>query len=291
MELPPIQREILAALINMVRQKNEAVRGEEIARIINRNPGTVRNQMQTLKVLQLVEGIPGPKGGYIPTGKAYEVIGIEKIDEEAMVRIHRDGSEIEGATVSEISFTTIRHPYLCYASIKVIGNIRSINTGDKITIGPTPVNKLMIRGEVYGRNDVDNVILCSIVEMISLPKRLVKEYVPKKMVSLTLDSTIQEAARVLIKHNIHGAPVMENDEILGIVSFTDIGRAISRGEPNALVEDIMSKDVITIDGERPLNEAIKAMNEHKIGRLIVTEKGKMMGIITRTDVLSGLAVY
>lgn len=291
MELSPIQREILAALINTVRQKNAAVRGREIAQIIDRNPGTVRNQMQTLKVLQLVEGVPGPKGGYKPTEKAYEVIGIGGMGEEEVVRIHRDGVEIEGATVSQIIFTTIRHPYLCYASIKVIGNIRSINTGDKITIGPTPVNKLMIRGEVYGRNDVDNVILCSISEMISLPKKLIKEYIPEKMIFLSPDSTIVEAARILIKHNIRGAPVMENDEVAGIVTFTDIGGAIATGKTRALVRDIMNEDVITIDGEMPLNDAIKVMNERKIGRLVVTENGKMRGIITRTDVLSELAVY
>ncbi|MCD5409716.1 MAG: HTH domain-containing protein, partial [Methanocellales archaeon] len=200
MELSPIQREILVALINMVRQKNAAVRGREIAQIIDRNPGTVRNQMQALKALQLVEGIPGPKGGYRPIEKAYEVLGIEEMEEDKVVRIHRDGVEIEGATVSQITFTTIGHPYLCYASIKVIGNIRSINTGDKITIGPTPVNKLMIRGEVYGRNDVDNVILCSISEMISLPKKLIKEYVPERMIFLSPDSTIVEASRILIEH-------------------------------------------------------------------------------------------
>lgn len=291
MELVPIQREILAALINLVRQRNSAVRGEEIAKIIDRNPGTVRNQMQTLKVLQLVEGVPGPKGGYMPTGKAYETIGIGEVDEEAVVSIHRDGDEIEGATASEITFTTVRHPYLCYASIKVLGSIRSIEIGDKITIGPTPVNKLMIRGEVYARNDVDNVILCSVSEMISLPKKLIKEYVPERMVSLTLDSTMQEAARVLIEHSIHGAPVMENDEILGIMSFTDIGKAIAMGGTSALVRDMMSKNVITIDGDLPLNDAIKAMNKHKIGRLVVTKNGKMIGIITKTDVLSGLAVY
>lgn len=291
MELSPIQREILVALINMVRQKNTAVRGGEIAQIIDRNPGTVRNQMQALKVLQLVEGVPGPKGGYRPTEKAYEVLGIEEMGDDEVVRIHRDGVEIEGATVSQITFTTIRHPYLCYASIKVIGNIRSINTGDKITIGPTPVNKLMIRGEVYGRSDVDNVILCSISEMISLPKKLIKEYVPERMIFLPPDSTIVEAARVLIENNIRGAPVGKNDEIIGIVTFTDIGGAIATGKTRALVRDIMSKDVITIDGELSLNDAIKVMNGRKIGRLMVTENGKMRGIITRTDVLSELAVY
>ncbi len=64
MELTPIQKEILTALINLYREKKQAIKGEDIAGVINRNPGTVRNQMQSLKALGLVEGVPGPKGGY-----------------------------------------------------------------------------------------------------------------------------------------------------------------------------------------------------------------------------------
>ncbi|HEY3422517.1 MAG TPA: Rrf2 family transcriptional regulator, partial [Methanocellaceae archaeon] len=63
-ELTVIQREILTALINLFREKGRAIKGEEISERIDRNPGTVRNQMQSLKALGLVEGVPGPKGGY-----------------------------------------------------------------------------------------------------------------------------------------------------------------------------------------------------------------------------------
>lgn len=62
MELTPIQKDIIIALINLQRQKDRAIKGEEIAEVIQRNPpGTVRNQMQLLKALALVEGVPGPK--------------------------------------------------------------------------------------------------------------------------------------------------------------------------------------------------------------------------------------
>ena len=69
MELTPIQKEILTALINLYRTKKHAIKGEDIAEVIQRNPGTVRNQMQSLKALGLVEGVPGPKGGYKATGR------------------------------------------------------------------------------------------------------------------------------------------------------------------------------------------------------------------------------
>jgi predicted transcriptional regulator len=50
-ELTVIQREILSALINLFREKGRAIKGEEISERIDRNPGTVRNQMQSLKAL------------------------------------------------------------------------------------------------------------------------------------------------------------------------------------------------------------------------------------------------
>ena len=66
-ELTASQRTILRALVNLHGEAESAVKGEAIAEEVGRNPGTIRNQMQSLKALQLVEGVPGPKGGYKPS--------------------------------------------------------------------------------------------------------------------------------------------------------------------------------------------------------------------------------
>lgn len=78
MDLTTVQRDILTALINIYRVEGRAVKGEEIARLIDRNPGTIRNQMQSLKALNLVEGCPAPRG-YRATGSAYDALNIEAI--------------------------------------------------------------------------------------------------------------------------------------------------------------------------------------------------------------------
>ena len=57
----------------------ETIKGEDISAMLNRTPGTIRNQMQTLKALGYVDGVPGPKGGYIPAMKAYEALELEMI--------------------------------------------------------------------------------------------------------------------------------------------------------------------------------------------------------------------
>ncbi|WP_305064012.1 CBS domain-containing protein [Methanococcoides sp.] len=291
MELTPIQKEIIIELINLQRQKASAVKGEEIAELIDRNPGTVRNQMQSLKMLGLVEGVPGPKGGYRATGDAYEALNVTAMDKEAEVPIYKNEEVVKGATVAEISFTTVRHPDLCNGRIKVLGNIKAFNSGDRVQVGPTPVNRLIVRGDVVGRDDTENLLLFEITEMVSLPKKSVKHYIKKDTISVEPNSTIQEAARIFITNKIHGAPVEDNGKIVGMVTFMDIGETLASGKMSLKIKDIMTKNVITIDGESSLSDAAHMFDEHNIGRLIVTIDGVPRGMISRTDVLHELVIY
>ncbi|ABE52769.1 CBS domain-containing protein [Methanococcoides burtonii] len=290
MELTPIQKEIIIELINLQRQKASAVKGEEIAELIDRNPGTVRNQMQSLKMLGLVEGVPGPKGGYRATGDAYEALNVTAMDKEAEVPIYKNETIVNGATVAEISFTTVRHPDLCNGRIKVLGNIKAFNSGDRVQVGPTPVNRLIVRGEVVGRDDTENSLLFTITEMVSLPKKSVKHYIKKDTISVEPNYTIQEAARIFITNKIHGAPVEDNGKIVGMVTFMDIGETLASGKMTLKIKDIMTKNVITIDGDSSLSDAVHLFNEHNIGRLIVTIDGIPRGMISKTDVLHELVI-
>ena len=60
-ELTDSQKKVFQALVDLYRESESAVKGESIAEMVERNLGTVRNQMQSLKALQLAEGVPGPK--------------------------------------------------------------------------------------------------------------------------------------------------------------------------------------------------------------------------------------
>ena len=66
--LTDVQKEILQNLINLYQDSDgKSIKGEDIASVMNRNPGTIRNQMQALRSLGFVRGVPGPRGGYKPT--------------------------------------------------------------------------------------------------------------------------------------------------------------------------------------------------------------------------------
>ena len=164
-ELTSSQKSILTALINLYGEREDAVKGEAIADEVDRNPGTIRNQMQSLKALQLVEGVPGPKGGYKPTSNAYEALDIQRMDEPADVPIAHQGEEIEGANVDGIDLSSVHHPELCRAEVHVQGSVRDFHEGDSVTVGPTPLSKLVIDGTVDGKDDTANTLILQIDDM------------------------------------------------------------------------------------------------------------------------------
>ncbi|WP_232688416.1 Rrf2 family transcriptional regulator [Halobacterium zhouii] len=164
-ELTSSQKTILRSLVDLYTQQEQAVKGEDIAEEVDRNAGTIRNQMQSLKALQLVEGVPGPKGGYKPTTNAFEALEIQQLDSAAEIPILHEGEEVADVNVQEIDLTSVHHPDLCRAEIHLRGSIKDFHEGDRVTVGPTPLSKLVIEGTLDGKDDTSNVLILKIVSM------------------------------------------------------------------------------------------------------------------------------
>jgi hypothetical protein len=286
MDLSLIQKDILITLITLYHQHSHPIKGEEIADLIQRNPGTVRNQMQALKTIGFVDGAPGPKGGYIPTALAYTELNLSNTEGEYSVGISRDGELISGATVQEIDFTTLCHPDICHAVIKLFGSAKLFEIGDRITIGPTPVNKLLVRGEVFGKDESKQLLLIATTEMISLPKQPIKAYMSSPLKTLKISNTLREALVLFNKNRIHGAPIINEGKLAGIITLSDIAKAIERDMPlTTKVSEIMTPDVVEAPSDTQLFQVIRRFKELEIGRLIVVEDGKPVGILTQSDII------
>jgi hypothetical protein len=285
MDLTPVQRDILTALINIHRVEGRAVKGEEIAELIDRNPGTIRNQMQSLKALNLVEGVPGPKGGYKATGSAYEALNIDATGDVVTVPVLRNGVLVEGATASEIVFNKVMHSQQCDGVIRVIGNIRDFDIGDEIEVGPTPVNKLYIRGKIVGRDDTMSRLILQIKEMISVPKVAVKK-IARRAVRIPPGISLQEASRILVHNGVHEALV--EDSSPGLINLEDVTRAVADGKINQQVKEIMTRGFLTIDSNEPIYEAIKMLGRTGADQLVVSEDSVLWGIVTPNDIVKSL---
>jgi predicted transcriptional regulator len=286
MDLSLIQKDILITLITLYHRQSHSIKGEDIADMIQRNPGTVRNQMQSLKAIGLVDGVPGPKGGYVPTSLAYNELNLNVTEGDYDVPISRDGVEMTGAHVQEIDFTTLCHPDICHAVIKLVGSAKIFEIGDQITIGPTPVNKLLIRGEVFGKDETKQSLLIATSEMISLPKKPIKNYMSSPLLVLKSTNTLKDAVTLFNQHHIHGAPVIDKEKMMGIITMSDIAKALENDLPlKTKISAVMTTDVVEAPSDTRLFEVIRQFKERAIGRLIGVEDGKPVGIITQSDII------
>jgi len=286
MELSLIQKDILITLITLYHRQSHSIKGEEIADLIQRNPGTVRNQMQSLKAVGLVDGVPGPKGGYIPTGLAYRELNLNMSEGDYDVIISRNGEAVRGAKVQEIDFTTLCHPDVCHAVIKLVGSAKLFEIGDQVTVGPTPVNKLLIRGEVFGKDESGQSLLIATSEIISLPKKPISAYMSSPLKTLSRKNTLHDALLLFNRERIHGAPVLDNERLVGIITMSDIAKSVEKNLPlTTKVSEVMTTDVVEAPSDTKLFEVIRRFKEREVGRLIVVENGVPVGIITQSDII------
>lgn len=118
---------------------------------------------------------------------------------------------------------------------------------------------------------------------------LVLEAMNKDVKTIRPDATVKEAVRIMNQHRIGSLVVVGGSgEVKGIVTERDIlADVVGEGKDSSTVrvEDIMTSDIITIDPHQSLEEAADFMVEHKIKKLPVVEAGRLVGIITASDLV------
>ncbi|MEM3410340.1 MAG: Rrf2 family transcriptional regulator, partial [Fervidicoccaceae archaeon] len=92
-ELTQTQREVLMALIELYERHKRLIKSIEIAEMIGKDEGTVRNVISSLRSLGLLESKTGPMGGYVPTLKARELMKSTGIIAYGSLKIKKDGKE------------------------------------------------------------------------------------------------------------------------------------------------------------------------------------------------------
>ncbi len=134
---------------------------DRIAAVIDRTPGSVRNQMQSLRSLGVVTGVAGPTGGYEPTERAFAVLGRDDLDERATVTLSQDFERVS-VTVAEIRFPNVLHPEECTARVHFRESVPKLAVDDSIAIGPTPLSHLVVAGRVEAVTDTANEVLLDV---------------------------------------------------------------------------------------------------------------------------------
>ncbi len=281
------QREVLEALVKLYERNKRMVKSKEIADLIGRDEGTVRNIVLSLKSLGLIESKTGPTGGYMPTVKAYEVLRGALMP--VALKLKKRGEDT-GITVVGVELLDPFNPAGGKAVFRVYGDLSKLSIGDTVSIGPTPFARIIIEGEVVFVDATTSQVSIVVRRLVSIPKVEVKRLTSRRVITVEPSQRLSEVAAILSAKRIKGAPVVEDDKLVGMITQSDIIRAVAENNLDARVSDYMSSPVVTIREDEDLLKAVELMNNKMVGRLVVVDSnGRLVGIITRTDILKYIA--
>ncbi len=127
--------------------------------------------------------------------------------------------------------------------------------------------------------------------VVDTEAKVAADIMTQPAVAASRTTTARDIAIQMFLGGFSGVPVTERDgSIVGLVTEFDIIRAVQAGKPVAttVAEEIMTRDVITVDVETPIQEVVDVLEKERFLRVPVTESGLLVGVVSRPDVLRWL---
>ena len=116
----------------------------------------------------------------------------------------------------------------------------------------------------------------------------VQDVMTSNPTSIDANSSVVEAARIMKQEDVGIVPIVQSGRLVGTVTDRDIAvRVVDQGkDPQSVsVREIASTDLVTIDPQQDLDEALRLMASHQVRRLpVVEEDGRLVGIVAQADV-------
>ncbi|HSP15136.1 MAG TPA: CBS domain-containing protein [Thermoanaerobaculia bacterium] len=113
----------------------------------------------------------------------------------------------------------------------------------------------------------------------------VREIMKTKVYTVAPTDSVVAAVNRFRTNQIHHLIVARGSKVLGLVTDRDVDRAVERGANGTAVADVMTSDVVTVTPNTTVREAANKMRGRTIGCLPVVEEQKLVGIITRSDLV------
>jgi acetoin utilization protein AcuB len=120
----------------------------------------------------------------------------------------------------------------------------------------------------------------------------IKDWMVKKVVTINRDNLSAEALALMKKHAIRHIPVVDGDQLIGLVTENDLRQVMLSSLLDAIkVEQIMIKNPVTVGPKDSLEEAARLIYRFKIGGLPVVDQGRLVGILTTPDILAAFIQF
>jgi len=118
--------------------------------------------------------------------------------------------------------------------------------------------------------------------------QIIKDVMTSNPCSIDAEKSVAYAAKMMREEDVGLAPIVEGDKLIGMLTDRDIAiRVVAEGRnPDQVkVADVASKQVVTIDPQQDLDEALRIMAKHQVRRLpVVEEDGKLVGVVAQADI-------
>ncbi len=116
-----------------------------------------------------------------------------------------------------------------------------------------------------------------------------KDIMSSPVKTVNTSASIEETKKILLRYGHNGIPVVEEGGLRGIITMQEVNRAKQHGFGKELVSKYMSDQVVNVKLNTPLTEIQELMINYDIGRiLVVNQEDKLVGIVTRTDLIRNL---
>jgi CBS domain-containing protein len=116
----------------------------------------------------------------------------------------------------------------------------------------------------------------------------IKDVMTSDPCTIDADKSVAYAAKMMRDEGVGLAPIVEGDKLIGMLTDRDIAiRVVAEGkDPDQVtVGEVASKQVVTIDPQQELHEALRIMAKHQVRRLpVVEEDGRLVGVVAQADV-------
>jgi Zn-dependent protease/CBS domain-containing protein len=115
----------------------------------------------------------------------------------------------------------------------------------------------------------------------------VKDIMTTDVHTVKPDNTVNETLKIMFKEKHMGYPVVEDGDLIGIVTFHDLSK-IPEKEQDTLIKNIMTRELVVSTPEESLMETLEKLNRKRIGRVPVVWENRLVGIVSRTDLTNVL---
>ena len=118
--------------------------------------------------------------------------------------------------------------------------------------------------------------------------QIIRDVMTSDPCTIDAEQSVAYAAKMMREEDVGLAPVVEGDKLIGMLTDRDIAiRVVAEGRnpEQVKVADVASKQVVTIDPQQDLDEALRIMAKHQVRRLpVVEEDGKLVGVVAQADI-------